>query len=164
MIHSLTGSTDQPASTLIISQNRFLRKLSLSLSLSLSDYAEVKKVLVSERLKSSNTKDTVESVDKKGISISGSWPMMQTIPFMCKDEEACNLWSHTQVHHQELIKYDQLHTLRYNTTRNRFVAWIAFVSSGLMFMLSGCKANIESCNLIQGWQVIIPSGNSGFMS
>jgi hypothetical protein len=31
----------------------------------------VKKVLVSERLKASNTKGTAESVDKEGISSSG---------------------------------------------------------------------------------------------
>jgi len=134
MIHSLTGSTDQPASTLIKSQNRFLRK---TLSL-LPDHAVVKKVLVSERLKASNTRGTAESVDKEGISSSGLWPVKQTKPFICKDEEACNLWSHTQVYHPGADHLRSAQTLRYNTTRNRFVAWIMFVSSGML--CSSCLA------------------------
>src|SRR5690606_35966975 len=39
-------------------------------------------------------------------------------------------------------------TLRYSTTRNRLAAGIAFVS-GILFLLSGYRANIEIYNLIR---------------
>jgi hypothetical protein len=48
----------------------------------------------------------------------------------------------------ELMIYDRLQTLRHSTTRNRLAAEIVFVSYGMLLMLSGYKANIESCNLI----------------
>jgi hypothetical protein len=43
--------------------------------------------------------------------------------------------------------YDRLQTLRHSTTRNRLAACIAFVS-GILFLASGYKANIEIYNLI----------------
>ena len=159
MIHSLAGSTDQSASTLIKSQNRFLRK---TLSL-LPDHAVVKKVLVSERLKASNTKGTAESVDKEGISSSGLWPVKQTKPFICKDEEACNLWSHTQVYHPGAVIYDQ-HRLFVTTPQGTgFVAWIVFVPPACCVHVVRLQDKHWELQLIQDRPVITPSGNSGFM-
>ena len=54
---------------------------------------------------------------------------------------------------QERIVYDRLQTLRYSTTRNRIAAGIAFVS-GILFLISGYRANIEIYNLIRDQLVI----------
>lgn len=54
---------------------------------------------------------------------------------------------------QERIFYDRLQTLRYSTTRNRVAAGIAFVS-GILFLISGYRANIEIYNLIREQLVI----------
>src|SRR5689334_13964927 len=43
--------------------------------------------------------------------------------------------------------YDRFHTLRYNITRNRLAAGIAFVS-GVLLLLSGYKATLEIYHLI----------------
>jgi len=43
--------------------------------------------------------------------------------------------------------YDRFHTLRYNITRNRLAAGIAFVS-GILLLLSGYKATLEIYHLI----------------
>jgi hypothetical protein len=43
--------------------------------------------------------------------------------------------------------YDRIHTLRYNVTRNRLAAGIAFVS-GILLLLSGYKATLEIYRLI----------------
>ena len=43
--------------------------------------------------------------------------------------------------------YDRLQTLRYSTTRNRLAAGVAFVS-GIMFLISGYKADLGIYNLI----------------
>lgn len=43
--------------------------------------------------------------------------------------------------------YERLQTLRYNATRNRIAACIAFVSA-ILFLASGYKANIEIYNLL----------------
>jgi len=148
--------------------NRQVRSLNLKigsfekLSL-LPDHAVVKKVLVSERPKASNTKGTAESVDKEGISSSGLWPVKQTKPFICKDEEACNLWSHTQVYHPGADHLRSAQTLRYNTTRNRFVAWIVFVPPACCVHVVRLQDKHWELQLIQDRPVITPSGNSGFM-
>ncbi|MDQ4100875.1 MAG: hypothetical protein M3115_01630 [Thermoproteota archaeon] len=71
--------------------------------------------------------------------------------------------------------YDRLQTLRYSATRNRLAACIAFVS-GILFLASGYKANIEIYNLIaqeflsiqslrQFWNlVIVPIGFLALLS
>ena len=43
--------------------------------------------------------------------------------------------------------------LRYGTTRNRLAACIAFIS-GMLFLLSGYRANIEIYNLIRDQLVV----------
>src|SRR5215208_3828372 len=58
--------------------------------------------------------------------------MKQTKPFICKDEEACNLWSHTQVYHPGADHLRSAQTLRYNTTRNRFCCLNCVCSSGML--------------------------------
>jgi hypothetical protein len=71
--------------------------------------------------------------------------------------------------------YDRLQTLRYSATRNRLAACIAFVS-GILFLASGYKANIEIYNLVaaeflsiqslrQFWNlVIVPIGFLAILS
>lgn len=49
---------------------------------------------------------------------------------------------------EERAFYDRFSTLRYNTTRNRLAAGIAFIS-GTLFLLSGYKANLAIYHLIQ---------------
>jgi hypothetical protein len=53
----------------------------------------------------------------------------------------------------ERIVRDRLQTLRYSTTRNRLAAGVAFVS-GILFLLSGYRANIELLSLIREQLVI----------
>src|SRR5919199_2911203 len=71
--------------------------------------------------------------------------------------------------------YDRFETIRYSTTRNRAAAAIAFVS-GILFISSGYKANIEIYNLVTNqivaidglrdfWQyIIIPIGILALLS
>lgn len=71
--------------------------------------------------------------------------------------------------------YDRLQTLRYSATRNRLAACIAFIS-GILFLASGYKANIEIYNLVaqeflsvqslrQFWNlVVVPIGVLAILS
>ena len=92
--------------------NRQVRSLNLKigsfekLSL-LPDHAVVKKVLVSERPKASNTKGTAESVDKEGISSSGLWPVKQTKPSYVKMKRLAIYGHIPKFTIWELITYDQ---------------------------------------------------------
>jgi hypothetical protein len=54
---------------------------------------------------------------------------------------------------KERIVRDRLQTLRYSTTRNRLAAGVAFVS-GILFLLSGYRANLEIFTLIREQLVI----------
>jgi hypothetical protein len=56
--------------------------------------------------------------------------------------------------------YDRLQTFRYSTTRNRAAAAIAFVS-GILFLSSGYKANLEIYNLVTN-QIIAIDGLRDF--
>src|ERR671915_1249870 len=56
--------------------------------------------------------------------------------------------------------YDRLQTFRYGITRNRIAAAIAFVS-GILFLSSGYKANLEIYNLITN-QIIAVDGLRDF--
>lgn len=98
-------------------------------------------------------KSLAESVDKKGIRLR------------ITAYEARHKYSHSKMKRlaiygqvpksavQQRIVYDRLQTLRYSTTRNRLAAGIAFVS-GILFLLSGYRANIEIYNLIRDQLVI----------
>jgi hypothetical protein len=123
----------------------FLRK-------TLPDYMVVKKGLVglSSYL---IPKSLAESVDKKGIRLR------------ITAYEARKKYSHSKMKRlaiygqvprsavQQRIVYDRLQTLRYSTTRNRLAACIAFVS-GILFLLSGYRANIEIYNLVREQLVV----------
>ncbi len=123
----------------------FLRK-------TLPEYIIVKKGLVSL----SNyliPKSLAESVDKKGIRLR------------ITAYEARHKYSYSKMRHlalygqvpksavRERMIYDRLQTVRHGTTRNRLAAGIAFVS-GVLFLLSGYKANIEIYNLIRDQLVV----------
>ena len=70
--------------------------------------------------------------------------------------------------------YDRLESLRYSATRNRIAASVAFIS-GILFLLSGYKANIEIYDVIakdiivytpkEAWNfIIVPIGLLAMMS
>jgi hypothetical protein len=98
-------------------------------------------------------KALAESVDKKGIRLR------------ITAYEARKNYSHSKMKRlalygqvprsavQQRIVYDRLQTLRYGTTRNRLAACIAFVS-GILFLLSGYRANIEIYNLVREQLVV----------
>ncbi|MGI0049972.1 MAG: hypothetical protein ACREAW_10565 [Nitrososphaera sp.] len=123
----------------------FLRK-------TLPEYMVVKKGLVglSSYL---IPKALAESVDKKGIRLR------------ITAYEARKKYSHSKMKRlalygqvprsavQQRIVYDRLQTLRYSTTRNRLAACIAFVS-GILFLVSGYRANIEIYNLVREQLVV----------
>ena len=93
-------------------------------------------------------KSLAKSVDKKGIRLGIS------------AYEARKKYSHSKMKRlalygevpksavQQRIVYDRLLTLRYGTTRNRLAAGIAFMS-GILFLVSGYRADIEIYNLIR---------------
>jgi hypothetical protein len=118
----------------------------------LPDYVVVKRGLVglSSYL---IPKSLAESVDKKGIRLR------------ITAYEGRKKYSHSKMKRlalegrvprsavQQRIVYDRLQTLRYSTTRNRLAACIAFVS-GILFLLSGYRANIEIYNLAREQLVV----------
>ena len=123
----------------------FLRKV-------VSDHLVVKRGLVSL----SNyfiPKAFAESVDKKGIKLritayearrKYTYARMKRLAVMGHiPKSAVN----------ERIVRDRLQTLRYSTTRNRIAAGVAFVS-GILFLLSGYRANIEIFSLIREQLVV----------
>jgi hypothetical protein len=57
---------------------------------------------------------------------------------------------------RQLSWYDRFQTLRYGTTRNRLAASIAFVS-GILFLASGYKANIEIYNIVEDQVLTVQS-------
>jgi hypothetical protein len=98
-------------------------------------------------------KSAAESVDRKGIRLR------------ITAYEARRRYSYAKMKHlavmghipksavNERIVRDRLQTLRYSTTRNRIAAAVAFVS-GILFLLSGYRANIEIFSLIREQLVI----------
>lgn len=98
-------------------------------------------------------KSLAEAVDKKGIRLR------------ITAYEVRHKYSHSKMKRlalygqvpksavQQRIVYDRLQTLRYSTTRNRLAASIAFVS-GILFLLSGYRANIEIYNLVREQLVV----------
>src|SRR5215510_2494796 len=93
-------------------------------------------------------KSLAVNVDKKGIRLA------------ITAKEVRRQYSYSKMRHlaiegkvpksavQQRVVYDRLQTLRYGTTRNRLAACIAFLS-GILFLLSGYKANIAIYNLIR---------------
>ena len=98
-------------------------------------------------------KSVAESVDKKGIRLR------------ITAHEARRKYSYSKMRHlaivgsipksevRDRIVYDRLQTLRHSTTRNRLAASIAFVS-GILFLLSGYRANMEIYSMIREQLVV----------
>lgn len=119
----------------------FLRKV-------ISDYMIIKSGLISLRKYFIPTA-LAESVGRKGIKLSitaydarTKYSSFKSKKFIIAFERGIPI---SEVKDRPI--YDRLQTLRYSTTRNRLAAGIAFVS-GILFLLSGYKANIEIYNLI----------------
>jgi hypothetical protein len=98
-------------------------------------------------------KSIAESVDKKGIRL-------RVTAYEARRKYAYARMKHLAVLGQvpksavnERIVRDRLQTIRYSTTRNRLAAGVAFVS-GIFFLLSGYRANIEIFSLIREQLVV----------
>lgn len=98
-------------------------------------------------------KSLAESLDKKGIRL-------RITAFEARRRYSYSKMKRLALYGQvpksavrERIVYDRLQTVRYGTTRNRLAAGIAFVS-GILFLLSGYRANIEIYNLIRDQLVV----------
>jgi len=104
------------------------------------------------------TKSLAESVDKKGIRL---WITAY---------KARHKYSHSKLKRfavyghvprsavKQRIVYDRMQTLRHSTTRNRIAAGIALIS-GILFLLSGYRANIEIYNLAKEQLVVHTVGD-----
>jgi hypothetical protein len=118
----------------------FLRKVA-------ADYMVVRKEFVS-LTKYFIPKSLAESVGKKGIRVRVTAVEAKTrySSFNMK-----NFVNNFESLHQEEIEnrtiIDILQVIRYGTTRNRLAAGIAFIS-GILFLISGYKANLAVYNLI----------------
>jgi hypothetical protein len=98
-------------------------------------------------------KSLAESLDKKGIRL-------RITAFEARHRYSYSKMKRLALYGEvpksavrERIVYDRLQTVRYGTTRNRLAAGIAFVS-GILFLLSGYRANIEIYNLIRDQLVV----------
>ena len=90
-----------------------------------------------------------ESISQKGIRLKITAYEARSAYSLAKMKQlitSFHLLSEEAVTYREF--YDRFETLRYNTTRNTLAAGIAFVS-GILFLLSGYKANLAIYALIQ---------------
>jgi hypothetical protein len=98
-----------------------------------------------------------ESVSKKGIRIRVTAIEAKT---KYSSIHMKNFVNNFESLHQEEVKnrivVDRLQAIRYGTTRNRLAAGIAFIS-GILFLISGYKANMAIYDLI-GEQVRLHTG------
>jgi hypothetical protein len=89
-----------------------------------------------------------ESVGKKGIRVRVTAVEAKT---KYSSINMKNFVNHFESLHQEEIEnrsiVDRLQVIRYGTTRNRLAAGIAFIS-GILFLISGYKANLAVYDLI----------------
>jgi hypothetical protein len=127
----------------------FLRKV-------VADYMLVKKGFIS-LTKYFIPTSLAESVSKKGIRIRVTAIEAKT---KYSSINMKNFVNNFESLHQEEIKsrifFDRLQVIRYGTTRNRLAAGIAFIS-GILFLISGYKANLAIYDLI-GEQVRLHTG------
>ncbi|HEX2124618.1 MAG TPA: hypothetical protein VHF44_03340 [Nitrososphaeraceae archaeon] len=94
-------------------------------------------------------KSFAESVSKKGIRLSITAYEVHSKYSYTKMKHAITnfgILPETVVGHRTI--YDRFQTLRYHATRNRFAAVIAFVS-GILFLISGYKANLAMYDIIR---------------
>lgn len=90
-----------------------------------------------------------ESVSQKGIRLKITAYQARSTYSLAKMKQlitSFHLLSEEAITYRQF--YDRFETLRYNTTRNTLAAGIAFVS-GILFLLSGYKANLAIYSLIQ---------------
>jgi hypothetical protein len=118
----------------------FLRRI-------LSDYMVVGGGLINLK-KYFIPKSLAESVSKKGIRLTITAYEARSKYSHAKMKSVVTIFKFMPkytVDHRAF--YDRFHTLRYNITRNRLAAGIAFVS-GILLLLSGYKATLEIYHLI----------------
>ncbi len=90
-----------------------------------------------------------ESVSKKGIRLSiTAYEVHSKYSYAKMKYSITNfgILPESVVGHRTI--YDRFQTLRYHATRNRFAAVIAFVS-GILFLISGYKANLAIYDIIR---------------
>jgi hypothetical protein len=93
------------------------------------------------------------SVDKKGIRLRITAHEARHKYSYSKMKRLAVLGQVPKSAVQQRIVRDRLQTVRYSTTRNRVAAGIAFVS-GILFLISGYRANIEIYNLAREQLVV----------
>lgn len=98
-------------------------------------------------------KAAAESVDKRGIRLRITAYEVRKKYTYAKMKHMAIMGHIPKSAVNERIVRDRLQTLRYSTTRNRLAAGVAFVS-GILFLLSGYRANIELLSLIREQLVI----------
>jgi hypothetical protein len=98
-------------------------------------------------------KSAAESVDKKGVRLRITAYEVRRRHSYAKMKHLAVMGHIPKAAVQDRIFYDRVQTLRYSTTRNRLAAGIAFVS-GILFLLSGYRANIEIYNLVRDQLVV----------
>ena len=119
----------------------FLRKI-------LSDYMIIGRGLIN-LTKYFIPKSLAESVSKKGIRLNITAEEVRSKYSYKKMKNvliSSELVPKLDVEHRQY--YDRFLTLRYSTTRNRLAAGIAFVS-GILFLISGYKANLAIYSLMR---------------
>jgi hypothetical protein len=139
-----------------------------------SDYMVVRKGFIS-LTKYFMPTSLAESVSKKGIRVRVTALEAKT---KYSSINMKNFVNNFESLHQEEIDsrsiIDRLQVIRYGTTRNRLAAGIAFIS-GILFLLSGYKANLAVYDLIgeqirlhtarEVWQyAVLPIGFFAFLS
>jgi hypothetical protein len=118
----------------------FLRKV-------VADYMVVRKGFIS-LTKYFIPTSLAESVGKKGIRVRVTAVEAKTKYSSINMKNFVNDFE--SLHHEEIENrsiVDRLQVIRYGTTRNRLAAGIAFIS-GILFLISGYKANLAIYDLI----------------
>jgi hypothetical protein len=93
-------------------------------------------------------KSLAESVSKKGIRLNITAYEARSRYSYAKMRSVVTIFKFMPKYTvEDRVFYDRFHTLRYNITRNRLAAGIAFVS-GVLLLLSGYKATLEIYSLI----------------
>jgi hypothetical protein len=145
----------------------FLRKV-------VADYMVVRKGFIS-LTKYFIPTSLAESVGKKGIRVRVTAVEAKTKYSSINMKNFVNNFE--SLHHEEIENrsiVDRLQVIRYGTTRNRLAAGIAFIS-GILFLISGYKANLAIYDLIgeqirlhtaqEVWMyVVLPIGFLAFLS
>ena len=118
----------------------FLRRI-------LSDYMVVGGGLINLK-KYFIPKSLAESVSRKGIRLTITAYEARSKYSYAKMKSLVTIFKFMPKYTVEhRVFYDRFHTLRYNITRNRLAAGIAFVS-GILLFLSGYRATLEIYHLI----------------